>query len=191
MLAFALHSRSIRMEHSWVGVPKSVDGLIDIANRVETVGGTQQIEQLRLQSVGILKLVHQNVIELTADALASFFVLFEQPHSELFEIGKIERTLSGLAASVKRIKARDRLQQSDTTAGVILTGYQRYCRGNQLILDALDGVALFFGYPSQVTRKLREDLKIVQRHRLALPLAQATGPLRQLVDAFALARDGG
>ena len=77
MLALVLHARSIRMEHPRVGVPESVDRLIDIAHRLKTVGGSQQIQQLRLLSIGILKLIHQDVIELAADALARFFVLFQ------------------------------------------------------------------------------------------------------------------
>ena len=82
-------------------------------------GGTQQIQQLRLQSVRILKLIHQDVIELPADSLSRFFILFQQAHGELFEIGKIERAFVGFAASVQRIEAPDRLQQRVAMAGVI------------------------------------------------------------------------
>src|ERR1700720_902165 len=121
MLALALHARSIRMEHPRVGVPESVDRLIDIAHRVKTVGWTEQIQQLRLQSVGILKLIHQDVIELPADTFARFLILFEQPHGKLFQIGKIERALSGLTASVQRVEARDRLQQRYALSSVILS----------------------------------------------------------------------
>ena len=57
--------------------------------------------QARLLAVGVLKLVHQDVVELAPQALAGLGVVFQQADRELFEIGEIER--AGLRAC-----ARDR-----------------------------------------------------------------------------------
>ena len=67
-----------------------VDGLVDIAHGVEAVGRAQQIQQLRLQPVRILKFIHQDVVELPADALSRLFILFQQARRELLQIGKIQ-----------------------------------------------------------------------------------------------------
>ena len=54
-----------------LGVAEAEDGLIDVAHGIEAVGRPHQPQQLRLLPVGVLKLVHQDVVELRAQAGAA------------------------------------------------------------------------------------------------------------------------
>ena len=45
------------------GMAESKDRLIDISYREESVGAAQQIHQSPLQGIGVLQLVHQDVVE--------------------------------------------------------------------------------------------------------------------------------
>jgi len=62
------------------------------------------------------------VIELPAMRSRASFIFFEQPYGEFFQIGEIERALSGLPASVKPIEARNCLKQDYALSSVIFIG---------------------------------------------------------------------
>ena len=88
--AVARHSIAIVAEHTRLGVAEAVDRLIDIANRVEAAGRTQQRQQACLTSVGVLKLVHQDVVELGLHAPPDLRIFFQEAHGVFFQIVVIQ-----------------------------------------------------------------------------------------------------
>src|SRR5260370_872941 len=128
------------------------------------------------------------VIELPENTLGSFSIVFQQPYGEFFEIGKIERALRGFAASVKRIKARDRLEQCDALSCIILIGQDRSGCGDVLfeLLDQIVGPVV----PSdlvEVALEVRKNFKIRSRDWLTVPLAKACAPFSHESDLLPLA----
>ena len=91
-------------KHLRLGVAEAENGLVDVAHGVEIAGPPQQSEQLGLLAVGVLKLVHQDVVELRLNARAGFGVFLKQPHRELFQIREIER--AGLRACARDTNGR-------------------------------------------------------------------------------------
>ena len=67
------------------------DGLVDVAHGVEAVRRADEFEQPGLLAVGVLELVHQDMVELPAQAGAGIGVVLQQADGELFEVGEIER----------------------------------------------------------------------------------------------------
>ena len=85
-LPAAHHGVAIFAEHARLRVPKAIDRLIDIADGVEPVGRSQQLQQPCLTAVGVLELVHEHLVELCLHAPLHVGAFFEQTHGVLFEI---------------------------------------------------------------------------------------------------------
>ena len=99
------------------GVAEAEDGLIDVADGVEAVGRADEFDESGLLAVGVLKLVHQDVVELAAQAGAGIGMVFEQAHGELFEVGEIERAGLLFALAIETVEAAKNLDQQCRAAG--------------------------------------------------------------------------
>ena len=104
-------------EHAHVGVPESVDRLELVAD-VEQLGvrRTQQVDELALQSVRVLELVHHDRAEPPPLALADLLVVAQQIARVQLEVLEVERGLPCLRPRVRDGEALEQLLQQRTVA---------------------------------------------------------------------------
>ena len=107
----ALHLFAILLEPLRLGMAEAEDRLVDVAHRVEPVRRADQFEQPRLLPVGVLELVHQDLVELALQARAGLRVLLQQPHRELFQVREIQRAGIALPLPVELVEAPQDLEQ--------------------------------------------------------------------------------
>ena len=121
-----------------LGVAKAENGLVDIADRVEAIGRADERQELRLLSVGVLKLIHQDVVELRAQAGARLRMGLEQPDRVLFEVREIEHAGQPLALAVESVEAAEDIEQQPARGGVVLRD-ERILRGDEQVVAELPG----------------------------------------------------
>ena len=76
-------------KHAHVRVPEAVDGLVLVADPEEVVAG-QQLEQLVLELVGVLELVHEHVLEARGVGLSKSLVCREQVARDQLQVLEVE-----------------------------------------------------------------------------------------------------
>ena len=113
----ALDFVAVLREALRLGVAESEDRLVDVADGVEAAGAAGSAEEPRLLAVGVLKLVHQDVVELRLQARPRLRAVLQQPHGELFEVGEIERRRPAACASRYRRSKRRRISNSSARCG--------------------------------------------------------------------------
>ena len=74
----AFNGVAIFPEHVRISVAKPIDGLVDIADGIKPVRPAQQIHKLRLLPVGVLKFIHEHVLELMLNPFPHGFIFLEQ-----------------------------------------------------------------------------------------------------------------
>ncbi len=101
---------AVLFKHRAIGMAKSVNGLIDIAycEKTPPIASSNQIHQPPLQTVGVLQLIHQNLIELSRDPLAQLEAGFEQRDRTLLQIREIDHSLQALLFAVRAVQPRKR-----------------------------------------------------------------------------------
>ena len=120
-------------EAGGLGVAEAEDGLVDVADGVEAVGRAYQIDHARLLGVGVLKLVHQDVIELAAQAGLGVGRFFQQADGELLEVGEIERAGLQFTIAIQGVEPAQHVEEHLALGGVE--------RGDLGVLGVLDLVA--------------------------------------------------
>ena len=111
MAAAALDLASVFGETARLRVAEAVDGLIDVAHRIEPIGRTHQIDEFCLLRIRVLELIHQHMVELGAQTSLRFGMRFEQAHGVFFEIGEIERAGLAFALAVDAVEAMENLEE--------------------------------------------------------------------------------
>ena len=93
-------------EHFRIGITKTVDRLVDIADAEEA--GPQQVHQAPLQAIGVLQFVHQHMLEPSRDLHLDRFVRFEQRDGKLLQIREIHCGLLTLFRAIGCFDPRNR-----------------------------------------------------------------------------------
>ena len=100
---------AIFVEHGRVGVPESINRLVNIADREQAL--PDQVDQNPLQPIGVLQLIEQNFFKSFHRFAPDGRVGFEQPDGFFFKIREIERSLFALLFPIALIQTRDRRPQ--------------------------------------------------------------------------------
>ncbi len=160
-----------------VGMAEAVDGLVDVTDGEEAVGAAQEVDQAPLEGVGVLQLVHQDLVEGLADGLADWGVIGEEADGELLKVAEVEQGAGALAVAVEAIDAAEGLHQQLALAGVVAADPLGLDTGAELILDGL-GVDAAEGALLQVAGV---DVQFGQQAEVV----QAGGGIEQGADAAA------
>ena len=86
-----------------LGPAPPVDALVVVAHHADVAGGPHEVaQQVHLQAVGVLELVHQDVVELVAPVRPHVGVIADDLHGEdeeVVEIDRVHRLLLGLVVA--------------------------------------------------------------------------------------------
>ena len=116
-----------------VGVPEAVDRLELVADEEELrLRRPQQVDDLGLQAVRVLELVHEDRAEARLLALAELGLRAEQVARLELEVLEVERRLARLRLGVPRREQRQQLLQERAVAGRGLVERRLLDRGERL-----------------------------------------------------------
>ena len=145
-------------EDADVGVAEAVDRLELVAHvELLRVGRRHQVDEVALEAVRVLELVHQDVPEALAHGGAHRLVVPEQVAGAQLEVGEVERSLGVLGRGVGLVEAGQEVDESTVLPGgdglegvagqggagrlVLLRAGWRMPQANGLEVDELDRVA--------------------------------------------------
>ena len=151
-----------------VRVPEAVDGLELVSHEEQVLGG-EQVDQLALEPVRVLELVHEHGAEAPALALADLGLVAEQVPGGQLEVLEVERRLGRLRRRIRVGEAAQQLlEQAAVARGELVEGG---------LLDRTPG--LLVGRRTLTLAPARREVGEVEE-----PLGMR-GPLEELDDARA------
>ncbi len=134
VLAGIADLRPVLMKDLGPRMAKPVDRLVNVPNREENIFAPNQVDQIRLLFVNVLKLVEHDLAELCADAIANFVIIdAQQIERAPFEIVEIEESPPVLAFPVQFFETRENVKNHLAKSGrATIEARRDQCRANSL-----------------------------------------------------------